>query len=86
MAQENQQRISILRIKQVMGRTGNAKSTLYLRIQEGTLPKPVSIGPRAVGWPSDEIDAIIAARISGKTDEEIIDLVAKLEVARKTAK
>jgi prophage regulatory protein len=39
-----------------------------------------------VGWPSDEIDAINAARIAGKTDEEIIALVAKLEVARKTAK
>jgi prophage regulatory protein len=86
VAKENQERISILRVKQVMSRTGNAKSTLYLRIQEGTLPKPVSIGPRAVGWPSDEIDEIIAARIAGKTDEDILVLVAKLEVARKTSK
>jgi prophage regulatory protein len=86
VAIENQERISILRVKQVMGRTGHTRSTLYLRIQQGTLPKPVSIGPRAVGWPSDEIEAINVARIAGKTDEEIIALVAKLEVARKTGK
>lgn len=86
MANKNQEKLSILRRKQVMDRTGLTRSTMYLRIQEGTFPKPVGIGPRAVGWPSDEIDSINAARIAGKTDEEIIILVAKLEVARKTAK
>jgi hypothetical protein len=36
-------------------------------------------------WPSDEVEAINAARIAGKTDEEIRTLVAKLEAARKDA-
>jgi prophage regulatory protein len=39
-----------------------------------------------VGWPSDEVAAINAARIAGKTDEEVRALVAKLEVSRKAAK
>jgi prophage regulatory protein len=86
VAKENQERISILRIKQVMGQTGHTRSTLYLRIQQGALPKPISIGPRAVGWPSDEIDAINAARIAGKSEDEIRQLVVKLESARKALK
>ncbi len=46
----------------------------------------MSLGARAVGWPSDEVAAINSARSAGKTDEEIRDLVAKLEAARKDAK
>jgi len=40
---------------------------------------------RATGTPDNEVDALIAARIAGKTDEEIRALVAKLEAARKAA-
>jgi prophage regulatory protein len=36
-----------------------------------------------VGWPSSEVAAINAARIAGKTDDEIRALVVKLEEARK---
>lgn len=38
-----------------------------------------------VGWPACEVDALIVARIAGKTDEEIRALVAKLEAARNAA-
>ena len=47
--------------------------------------KQVSLGPRCVGWPSYEVVALNAARIAGKNDQEIRELVAKLEAARKTA-
>jgi len=47
--------------------------------------KQVSLGPRAVGWPANEVTALNAARISGKTDAEIRELVLKLEAARKVA-
>jgi|MTBAKSStandDraft_1061840.scaffolds.fasta_scaffold04692_13 prophage regulatory protein len=83
MANANQVRRYILRLKQVMDRTGLSRSTIYLRIQEGTFCKQVNLGARAVGWPSDEVDAINAARIAGKSDSEIRDLVAKLEADRK---
>jgi prophage regulatory protein len=46
---------------------------------------PVQIGARAVGWPDSELEALNAARIAGKTDDEIRALVVKLEAARKTA-
>jgi prophage regulatory protein len=42
------------------------------------------LGARAVGWPANEVAALNAARISGKSDSEIRDLVVKLEAARKT--
>ncbi len=38
-----------------------------------------------LGWPSSEVVAINAARIAGKSDEEIRALVVKLEAARKAA-
>uniref|UniRef100_A0A2X0QVD7 Phage transcriptional regulator, AlpA n=1 Tax=Candidatus Nitrotoga fabula TaxID=2182327 RepID=A0A2X0QVD7_9PROT len=41
------------------------------------------IGARATGTPDYEVDALIAARIAGKSDEEIRALVIRLEAARK---
>ena len=77
---------TILRIPAVKSESGLSRSTIYLRIAEGLWTKPVSLGARAVGWPSDEVAAINAARIAGKTDEEVRALVAKLEAARKDTK
>ena len=77
---------TILRIPSVKSESGLSRSTIYLRIAQGLWTKPVSLGARAVGWPSDEIEAINTARIAGKTDEEVRALVAKLEAARKIAK
>ena len=77
---------TILRIPAVKSESGLSRSTIYLRISQGLWTKPVSLGARAVGWPSDEVEAINAARIAGDTDDEIRVLVAKLEVARKGAK
>ena len=77
---------TILRIPAVKSDSGLSRSTIYLRIAQGLWTKPVSLGARAVGWPSDEVEAINAARIAGKTDEEVRALVAKLEAARKAAK
>jgi prophage regulatory protein len=73
---------NILRLPAVKVITGLARSTIYLRIAQGVFPKPVSLGGRAVGWPSGEIAALNAARISGRSNSEIIDLVARLEAAR----
>lgn len=74
---------TILRFPAVKAATGHSHSTHYQRIAEGLFTKPVSLGARAVGWPSSEVAAINAARIAGKTDEEIRALVLKLEAARK---
>jgi prophage regulatory protein len=74
----------ILRLPDVKSATGLSRSTVYLRIAHGVFPHPVSLGGRAVGWPAHEVEALNAARIAGKPDTEIRNLVTKLEAARKT--
>lgn len=74
---------NILRLPAVKAAIGLSRSTIYLHISQGLLPKPICLGVRAVGWPFSEVTAIIDARISGKTDEEIRTLVVKLESSRK---
>ena len=76
---------TILRLPDVKNESGYSRSTIYLRITQGLWTKQVSLGPRCVGWPAHEVAALNAARIAGKTDDEIRTLVVKLEAARKTA-
>jgi len=76
---------TILRLPDIKASTGLSRSTIYLRITQGAFPKPVSLGGRAVGWPAMEVAAINAARIAGKSDADIRDLVVNLASARKTA-
>lgn len=75
----------IFRLPAVKSESGLSRSTIYLRISQGLWTKPISLGARAVGWPSSEVAAINAARIAGKTDKEIRALVKKLEAERKSA-
>lgn len=56
-------RLSILRRHDVQARTGLARSTIYLRVAQGTFPKPVSLGGRAVGWVESEIEDWLRRRV-----------------------
>lgn len=85
MALATRSELTIIRRKQAEAATGYSRSTIYLRISQGLWTRPVSLGARAVGWPAIEIDALNAARIAGKTDEQIRALVLKLEAARSSA-
>ncbi len=75
---------TIVRRPYVETQTGYSRSTIYLRIAQGLWPKPVRLGPRAVGWPASEVEAVNAARIAGLPDDAIRALVAKLEAARRS--
>jgi len=77
---------AILRLPEIKRNTGLSRSTIYLRISQGAFTRPVSLGGRAVGWPANEVETLNAARISGKSDAEVRELVVALEAARKTAK
>ncbi len=76
--------VKIFRLPQVMDECGLARSTVYLRIKQGLLTKPISLGPRSVGWPEFEIAAINAARVAEKSEDEIRAMVAGLQANRKT--
>lgn len=75
---------TILRLPEVLRERGRSRSAHYLDIQQGLFTHPVSIGSRSVGWPADEVAALNAARIAGRTELEIRELVEQLEAARKT--
>jgi prophage regulatory protein len=75
--------MSILRMPAVKAETGNrSHASIYTAIHAGLFTMPVLIGQRSVGWPSDEVQAINAARISGKSDTAIRALVEHLHAAR----
>lgn len=76
---------TILRLPSVLRERGRSRSAHYLDIKQGLFTKQVNIGLRAVGWPSSEVKAINEARIAGKNDDEIRELVVKLEADRKTS-
>lgn len=73
---------AILRLPAVKLHAGCSRSTIYLRISQGLWPKPVSLGPRMIGWPIEEVTAMNAARIAGKSEAEIRIVVAQLEASR----
>ena len=65
--------------------SGYRRSTLYARIKSGLWTKPIAIGARAVAWPLREVEALNAAKIAGKLDDEIRAQVRELEAARACA-
>ena len=72
----------ILRLPAVKEGTGSSRSTLYLRIEQELFTKPVSLGGRCVGWPASDVEKINAARIAGKSDDEVRALVRQLHAGR----
>ncbi|MGZ8262075.1 MAG: helix-turn-helix transcriptional regulator [Methylotenera sp.] len=62
--------------------TGDSRSTIYRKVKTGLFTKPVPIGGDRVAWPANEVSAINQARIAGKTEDEIRQLVEDLHMAR----
>jgi prophage regulatory protein len=54
----------ILRLPSVKARTGLSRSTIYLHVADGSFPRPVSLGARAVGWVESEIEGWISRKIA----------------------
>jgi prophage regulatory protein len=61
---------TILRLPDVKRSTGLSRSTIYLRIAQGTFPKPVSLGGRAVGWLEAEIQEWLQRRIDARRNDD----------------
>ena len=55
---------TILRLPAVRARTGLSRSSIYLFVSEGTFPKPVKIGARAIGFLESEVQDWIERRIT----------------------
>lgn len=56
--------LALLRLPEVLRRTGLGRSVLYREIAAGAFPAPVRLSERSTAWPEHEISAWIAARIA----------------------
>ena len=70
MSQPSQREPAFLRRKDVQLRTGLGRSTIYLYVQQGSFPKPVTLGPRAVAWLESEVSAWITERVRIARDHQ----------------
>ena len=70
--------IILLKKPQVLKSQAIGKSTLHNRIRDGLFVPPVSVGARAVAWPQHEVESITNALISGKSPDDIRQLVKRM--------
>lgn len=56
----------LLRLPQVMHRTGLARATIYRMIAAGEFPRSVQLSARSVAWSEADVNDWIEARIAGK--------------------
>jgi prophage regulatory protein len=69
-------------VRELFGGIGS--TTLKRWRKAGLMVPPVPIGPHAKGYPTDEIEQLISARVAGAGDDDIKRLVAQLVEARGT--
>ncbi len=73
----------LLRRPEVVTLTARSRSSLQLDEKAGLFCPPIAIGYRAVAYLRHEVQAVIQARIQGKTPDEIKQLVFELVNQRK---
>ena len=66
----------ILRIKDVIKKTGLSKSTMYMEIERGHFPKPVQLTRRSVGWLESEVEQWVASRLPVGEKNSSVDIEA----------
>jgi len=72
----------IIRLDAAARYMGIGRASIYARLREGLITPQVKLGGHACGWPVREIDAINAARIAGKNNDDIRALVVRLTAER----
>lgn len=53
----------MLRVQDVLKKTGIKRSTIYAMVAAGRFPKPIQLSERMGVWPEDVIDNWLAERI-----------------------
>jgi prophage regulatory protein len=61
-----EEKMRVLRLKDVIEKTGLARSTIYKYVDAGTFPKPIPLGGRSVGWVDAEVHRWITERIENR--------------------
>ncbi len=66
------------RAAEVIPRTGRSRSKFFEDISKGLWTPGVELGPNSTAWPKHETEALMAARLTGKSPEEQIAIVQRL--------
>ena len=72
--QKKRRQVRFLRLPEVLARTGLSRSTIYVRLDQGRFPRPVSLGGRAVGWIESEVDEWIRERIAASRSDASVGI------------
>lgn len=62
----SEQALRLLRLREVMAKTGLSRSAIYAAVKAGRFPAPLAIMPggRASAWVESEVDAFLRERIA----------------------
>ncbi|MDO6839485.1 AlpA family phage regulatory protein [Paraglaciecola chathamensis] len=70
--------LRVIRKPEVCNLAGMSNTSLFEQTRAGIFPPPISLGARAVGFFMHEVQAILAARSVGKSDDDIKLIVKAL--------
>lgn len=59
---------TLIRLKNVLSKTGLSRSHTYALIGQGRFPKPVKLSEKSVAWVESEIDYWIEQRIAERAE------------------
>ena len=81
----------LIRLPEVLSRTGYGRTSIYRKMEEGTFPRSVKLGgppidprvfdSRAVAWIEDEVEQWIESRIDER-DSSLIDIPTEENIVR----
>lgn len=74
-----------IRMGAVLSLTEVSRPTLMRQIRSGLFPQQIKLGDRTVVWPTTEVISVIAARVEGKSDDDVKLLVSALQDSRPTS-
>lgn len=77
--------IKVIRKPEACLLAGLSNTSLFEQIKAGIFPPSISLGTRAVGFIFHEIQALLAARSVGKSDDELREIVKALIKQRETS-
>lgn len=83
MIEQHQTALHIIRTNEARASFGLAKSSFYDRVKKGLITPPISLGGRAKGYIASEIEAVLKAMVSGKSEKELKAFVNELVKQRK---
>lgn len=74
--------VRLIRIEEVKAISGLKRSTIYAYISDGIFPSQIKLGKRCAAWIESEVLVFLRARIAGRTEQEIKELVQQLLMQR----